>query len=86
MITYADTYAAAALIMPGPNFALLVLHYLRDNPYQKSLRQHASFWGKVARDPDRLRDVRRKAALKARALLEAAKYLDRKRPTAPRLP
>jgi hypothetical protein len=72
---YADDIAQKALTAPK-FFAILVLHYLRDNPFARSLRQHAGFWAKVAREQNIDRDQRRRAALMARAQLEAARYLD----------
>ena len=82
---YAEDIAERTLARPH-FFATLVLHYLRDNPHQRSLRQHAGFWGAIARDGRRARQLRRRAALQARAQLCAARYLDQLKGTEKFLP
>ena len=72
---YIDDYAVG--ILNGTcTLQDLVDANLKDNPFPKSLRQHAGFWARVARDPRRVRLVRRKAALHAMGCIAAARAVD----------
>ena len=73
-IVYASD--VADVVLATGDIEPLVLHYLRDNPHPKSLRQHAGAHAKWAREPERVRNVRRRCAVMARAQLIAARRVE----------